>query len=101
MSNIEWTRLREATFFRTLEGERLNNTEILLVSNSEGRVDGDIACPLLTIDGRCSVYKHRPLICRLFGVVKKLQCPFGCEPSRWLSDEEAFKMLEQIRTLEL
>lgn len=101
MSNLEWARLRDATPFRTLDGEPLNNTEILLVSPSMGRVDGDLACPLLTIDGRCSVYKYRPLICRLYGLVRRMQCPFGCEPSRWLSDKETYGLLEKVRTLEI
>lgn len=52
------------------------------------------SCELLK-DGRCSVYNKRPLICRLFGLVKKMACPFGCVPDRWLSDSEAKIMMKK------
>lgn len=47
--------------------------------------------------GRCVIYAQRPLICRLFGVVDhpQMRCPFGCEPDRWLTDEEARAMLAE------
>lgn len=50
------------------------------------------SCNLLK-EGKCSVYHMRPLICRLFGLVKKMQCPFGCEPEFWLDDDVARQML--------
>lgn len=43
------------------------------------RVFGDAGCPAL-VDGRCSVYDIRPLICRLWGASDHLPCPFGCVP---------------------
>lgn len=30
--------------------------------------------------GRCQVYEDRPLVCRLWGAVPEMRCPFGCEP---------------------
>jgi Fe-S-cluster containining protein len=36
------------------------------------------ACPAL-VDGRCSVYEDRPLICRLWGAVESMPCEHGCE----------------------
>lgn len=50
-------------------------------------------CSMLTSMGRCSVYGSRPLICRLFGTTRGLACCHGCEPERWLSDEEGFALL--------
>jgi Fe-S-cluster containining protein len=35
-------------------------------------------CPAL-VDGRCSVYEDRPLICRLWGAVESMPCVHGCE----------------------
>jgi hypothetical protein len=35
------------------------------------------SCELL-VDGRCSIYQDRPLICRLYGVAEGLPCPHGC-----------------------
>lgn len=54
----------------------------------------EMVCPLLRFN-ECSVYAARPIICRLFGVTKRMKCPYGCEPSRWLSEEEAFDLMEQ------
>ena len=46
-------------------------------------------CPMLSSFGMCSIYKSRPLICRLWGVVENLRCPFGCMADRILTDVEA------------
>lgn len=54
-------------------------------------------CPMLTKDKKCGVYKIRPLICRLYGLVdhKRMRCPHGCVPDRWLDHEEAGELLKQ------
>ncbi len=58
-------------------------------------VDDSLACPALTKDRRCSGYAGRPMLCRLYGMVDhpRMRCPHGCEPTRWLSNEEAGKLL--------
>ncbi len=43
-----------------------------------GEPQAAMTCTLL-VDGRCSKYADRPLICRLFGVVPEMPCPHGCE----------------------
>lgn len=58
-----------------------------------------LECSLLK-EGLCSVHRMRPLICRLFGLVKGMSCPFGCVPERWLSDEEARKLLTKAEYFE-
>jgi Fe-S-cluster containining protein len=60
-------------------------------------VTGD--CLKLGRDGSCLVYPRRPAICRLFGVVRAMACPFGCEPERWLSDNEANAILTAVEEL--
>lgn len=40
---------------------------------------GHYSCPAL-VDGRCSVYDDRPMICRLYGTVEVMRCPYGCVP---------------------
>lgn len=55
-----------------------------------------LRCTLLDHDtGLCRVYGMRPLICRLFGVVEAMRCPHGCEPERWLTDDEARDLLRR------
>jgi len=56
-------------------------------------------CSLLNRDKTCKVYGIRPFICRLFGLVEKMKCPHGCVPERWLSDEEAYALMDRIEKL--
>jgi uncharacterized protein len=55
-------------------------------------------CPLLDAVGRCSVYRSRPLICRLYGAVEGMKCPWGCRPAKYLTDDEASGLLRQLST---
>jgi hypothetical protein len=38
------------------------------------------------------------MICRLYGVMDdpRMRCPFGCEPERWLSEQEAYVWLARV-----
>jgi Fe-S-cluster containining protein len=57
----------------------------------------DLTCPLFDKEtGKCTVYEVRPLVCRLFGMVKKMKCKYGCKPSKWLSDRKAFKLMDEM-----
>lgn len=55
-------------------------------------------CPLLK-DGACSAYEQRPFICRVWGLTRKTACPYGCEPERWLTDEEVFALARKVQQL--
>lgn len=57
-----------------------------------------LTCPKLS-KGKCSIYQHRPLVCRLFGVVKEMRCPWGCSPKRWLKREEARELIKAAENL--
>lgn len=57
-----------------------------------------LSCPLLK-DGECTVYDIRPAVCRLFGLVKKMECPHGCKPDRWVTDKEAHKLLKELNRI--
>lgn len=59
---------------------------------TENKEKEPFRCSLLK-EGKCSIYNIRPLICRIWGLTKKLRCPYGCIPSRWLEDTEAKEML--------
>jgi|ERR1700741_5365720 len=50
-------------------------------------------------DKRCSIYQARPAICRLYGVAQGLECPFGCQPERQLSKQEAHDLIREIEAL--
>lgn len=52
------------------------------------------SCSMLTADRRCGVYDLRPLLCRMWGVVESLACPYGCVPEGgWLPDEDGYRLL--------
>jgi len=57
-------------------------------------------CPALTMLGRCSVYEDRPTICRLWGVVESMPCPWGCQPEHYLTDEQGHALLAQMNNLD-
>lgn len=56
-------------------------------------------CNALTDDLRCSVHDVRPLICRLWGVVKgmDMECPHGCKiKGEPLEPSEALRLLTSV-----
>lgn len=62
----------------------------------DGCGDG-IMCSQLTDDDRCAIYENRPMVCRLWGAVKRLKCPHGCKPARgFLTDEQAWGLLAAV-----
>jgi putative zinc- or iron-chelating protein len=51
-----------------------------------------IPCPALQ-DGRCTVHKVRPMMCRRYGVDESIPCPHGCVPEGgWLSQWKAVRL---------
>ena len=56
------------------------------------KTTADNSCPMLK-HCLCRIYPVRPLICRLWGCVPMLRCPHGCEPDRWLTNDEGFELL--------
>jgi hypothetical protein len=51
-------------------------------------------CPAL-VDGRCSVHDVRPLICRMWGAVQGMTCPYGCSTPRGVLMDEGAQLLIQ------
>ena len=48
------------------------------------------ACPALDQKKlRCRVYEDRPTLCRLWGLLKSLECPWGCVPEGGHLDDVA------------
>lgn len=73
--------------------KRLNLNPPSTVNSSQY---GELTCSQLSAFGTCKIYSSRPLACRLFGLVEKMRCPFGCVPERWLTDEETDKLMEKL-----
>lgn len=65
---------------------------------TEDGVLGAMTCSLLK-DGKCEVYTLRPLMCRVWGTVPSLQCPYGCQPERWMTDAEVFEIIIAMTNL--
>ena len=80
MSALEWQRLKAA------------------IGGKEPEPSG-MDCPMLSEAKTCRVYDVRPFVCRAYGLSLKIRCPHGCEPDRWLSDEEAVAILKEIHKL--
>lgn len=53
---------------------------------------GDYTCPAL-VDGRCSVYELRPMLCRVWGASEAMPCPHGCRPAAGRLTEPATRRL--------
>lgn len=51
-------------------------------------------CPMLQ-GGLCSVYSIRPIICRLWGIVETMPCPWGCKPERTLTAREGYVFIQR------
>ena len=85
-----------------IRGPRMSNAEWTLLLQHLGRepglAPGSIRCPLLTADGRCSVYDIRPLVCRVWGAVverPETRCPHGCRPAVPFTHEQAQRIFKR------
>jgi Fe-S-cluster containining protein len=56
-------------------------------------------CVYLSDTGRCTVYAVRPFVCRLYGLVKLLSCPWGCVPDRWVTTRDALAIALRIEQI--
>lgn len=80
MSRIEWLRITT----------RLGYTPRQQIDPERPET---LTCPMLK-DHRCSVYELRPMICRLWGIVESMPCPWGCRPQpRYLTHREGHDFL--------
>lgn len=77
MGKVEWERIREHLGFSPK-------------GNPETWV-----CPLLDGD-TCTIHPLRPLMCRLWGMTKTMECPHGCQPSRWIDKDEGHALLKEV-----
>lgn len=62
-------------------------------------VEGSLTCSHLKDNGRCAVYKDRPFICRLFGHLERLSCPYRCTSKKPFTQEDADRIISEIKAL--
>jgi Fe-S-cluster containining protein len=79
-------------FTSNAEHDRIAEAGVDIAQGSFLR-DGPSLCPALTMLHQCSVYEIRPMICRLWGLSRRLRCNYGCKPSRVLSEPEMYELL--------
>jgi len=46
-----------------------------------------LTCPYICEKG-CAIYEDRPILCRLFGTVENMKCPFRYGPKKLLTAKE-------------
>lgn len=69
----------------------MSKTERRLIGVTVTHDPKTLTCNQLDEGGRCSIYEDRPLVCRLWGAVPEMSCPFGCEPT--LTSEEGHALM--------
>lgn len=74
------------------EAQRLGVDGCITPTNEYGKC-------IFSIENRCSVYDKRPFLCRLFGTVEKLPCPYGVKPKRTLTQKQELGALQRYRAL--
>jgi Putative zinc- or iron-chelating domain len=81
-----------------VEADRLRRTAHKAPRTTPGQIGDRDAwrCIYLRSTERCEVYAVRPLICRVWGTVKRMSCPWGCTPDRWLSDHEFLAVAQEV-----
>lgn len=51
-----------------------------------------IHCPYI-IEKGCAIYPQRPIMCRLFGTVSKMKCPYGRGPVKLLTPKKEKELM--------
>lgn len=79
------------------EERRLLEDGLELPTTVDHCVEGKLTCSYLTKHGRCAIYSRRPMICRLWGMVRRMKCHHGCVPvGGFLTDQQAHAFLDAV-----
>lgn len=57
----------------------------------------DCSCAFLDNNHKCSIYGHRPEICKLYGTIKELQCPYVDVYGYKRTEDDTIKTKELIK----
>lgn len=82
-----------------IEAEAIKSAGKSFPTVQESSVNGPATCGALSAWGTCLIYEQRPFICRVFGALPDLKCNHGCEPERWLTQQEADLIRKTISRL--
>jgi Fe-S-cluster containining protein len=59
--------------------------------------DDKMSCTALCgVTGACKVYDARPWVCRAYGAMTGLECPYGCNTAPLVSIEDADTLLHDL-----
>lgn len=56
----------------------------------------DVSCVFLDNYHKCLIYEHRPKLCKLYGTIEELQCPYIDINGNRRTEEDVIKMKELI-----
>lgn len=76
------------------ESERIGVEDSATITVEELKSIKKAFCQFLK-NGKCSIYDHRPLMCRLYGTVENLRCPYGKRPETLLTKKQADKLMKE------
>lgn len=57
----------------------------------------DCRCIFLNKECHCEIYKERPFVCKIYGTIKELQCPYINVNGETRTEEEIMQVREDIK----
>lgn len=69
---------------------RVSDTDIQAITK-------DGLCIFLKKDLKCAIYKSRPFICKMYGTIQELLCPYVDPNGRVRSEDEIAKVKQEIK----
>ena len=76
------------------ESERIGLGDAESVTVEDLKSIEAIQCQFLE-NGKCSIYERRPFMCRLYGTVEDLRCPYGKRPEILITKKQAVKLMKE------
>lgn len=53
-------------------------------------------------NGKCAIYEARPLVCRVYGAVREMRCPYGCAPKGgFMASRDARKLFKRAEAIKV
>lgn len=89
---VVWTEAEEIVIAAWMEKKGMEKRVGVMKGPNAG------VCPYLE-EGLCSIHEIRPIICRLYGIVKddeKMVCPHGCRPLKGLKGPQVGRILKPL-----